>query len=114
METPWLSQKVIVSGFKMSALLVMSLLPLFPVSSQVTLSTHSEGRHIQRFSPSSFIPQMFSLLDTLLAAGQTAMQAVAGRITVKISALRVCAMLKRDNDNKTQDKVSVKKKHKPQ
>lgn len=57
---------------------------------------------------------MFSLLDTLLAAGETAMQGVGGGITVKISALRVCAMLKRDNNNKVQDKVSVKKKHKPQ
>lgn len=57
---------------------------------------------------------MFSLLDTLLAAGDTAMQGMWGRITVKISALRVCAMLRRDNKNKVQDKVSVEKKHKPQ
>lgn len=57
---------------------------------------------------------MFSLLDTLLAAEDTTMQGVWGRITVKISALRACAMFRRDNNNKVQDKVSVKKKHKPQ
>lgn len=54
------------------------------------------------------------MLHSLLAAGETAVQEVGGRITVKIFALRVCAMLKRDNNNKVQDKVSVKKKHKPQ
>ena len=114
METPWLSQKVNVSGFKMSVLLVISLLPLFPVSSQVTLSTHSEGRHLKGFHP-----LLHHSTDVLFARHSSGCwgdcsAGGGGRITVKIFALRVYAMLKRDNNNKVQDKVSVKKKHKPQ
>ena len=44
-------KKFNVSSFKMSVLLVISFLPLFPVSSQVTLSTRSEGRHLKGFHP---------------------------------------------------------------
>ena len=44
-------KKFNVSGFKMSVLLVISFRPLFPVSSQVSLSTHSEGRHLKGFHP---------------------------------------------------------------
>lgn len=114
METPWLSQKANVSASRWVSSLsyLCSLSFLSPHRSLFPPTLKADTLKV--FTLCFIIPQVFSLLHSLLAAGETAAQEVGGRITVKIFALRVCAMLKRDNNNKVQDKVSVKKKHKPQ
>lgn len=72
--------------------------PSLPCPSQSSFH-HSEGRHLKGFHP-LLHHSTGVLFATQPGCWEAAVQEVGGRITVKIFALRVCAMLKRDNNNK--------------